>query len=153
VAGVLVSVHRDWLDLVERESPVSFALPRADTSQPSWAEPGAIWYLAVGEPQAAVVASAVFVEHELLTAQEAFDRFGYGTGALSVENALAQRRRADATARPDSLVGWAVLEELEAVTPPIGERALRGLGIVPAGPGELVRLDDAQSAALAVEEP
>ena len=97
-----------------------------------------------------VVGRARFVEHELLTVEEAFDRYGYGTGALSVDHALAQLARGqDAGAiSPDDLVGWVALAELESVGRPFGARELAALGIHPGPAGEPLRLDDAQVAAL-----
>jgi hypothetical protein len=146
--GILIVVERDWLELVERESRASFALGRLDRSQPAWTQPGDPWLLACGDP-ASVVASARFVEHELLTVDEAFDRYGYGTGALSVEHALAQLSRGQAGAvDPDELYGWVALADLASVGRPVGPRELDAIGVTPAAPGEPARLDDAQVAAL-----
>jgi hypothetical protein len=147
--GILIVVERDWLELVERESRSSFVLGRLDRSQPAWTQPGDPWLLATGEPPL-VVASARFVEHELLTVDEAFDRYGYGTGALTVDHALAQLARGqDAGAiSPDELYGWVALADLESVGRPHGARELEALGIRPGTPGEPLRLDDAQVAAL-----
>lgn len=146
--GILVVVERDWLELVERESRASFALGRLDRSQPAWTQAGDPWLLAVGDP-ASVVASARFVEHELLTVDEAFDRYGYGTGALSVEHALAQLSRGqDGAAGPDELYGWVALADLSSVGRPVGTRELDAIGVAPGAPGEPLRLDDAQVAAL-----
>jgi hypothetical protein len=147
--GILIVVERDWLELVERESRASFALGRLDRSQPAWTQPGDPWLLATGEPPL-VVASARFVEHELLTVDEAFDRYGYGTGALTVDHALAQLARGqDAGAvSPDELYGWVALADLESVGRPHGARELEALGIRPGTAGEPLRLDDAQVAAL-----
>ena len=147
--GILVVVERDWLELIERESRSSFALGRLDRSQPAWTEAGDPWLLACGDP-ASVVASARFVEYELLTVEEAFDRYGYGTGALSVDHALAQLARGQEAGAisPDDLVGWVALAELESVGRPFGARELAALGIRPGPAGEPLRLDDAQVAAL-----
>ena len=146
--GILVVVERDWLELVERESRSSFALGRLDRSQPAWTQAGDPWLLAVGDP-AAVVARARFVEYELLTVDEAFDRYGYGTGALTVEHALAQIARGQGGAiDPDALYGWVALADLESVGRPLSRRELGALGITPAAPSEPLRLDDAQVAAL-----
>jgi hypothetical protein len=146
--AILVVVDRDWLEVVERESPGGFALGRIDRSQPAWTEPGDPWVLATGEPPAAV-AQARFVEHELLTVDEAFDRFGYGTGALTIDHALAQiGRQAPQPADPDELYGWVSFADLESLGRPVDARRLEGLGIHPAAPGEPVRLDEAQVAAL-----
>jgi hypothetical protein len=148
VRGILISVERDWLELVERESRASFALGRLDRSQPAWTEPGDPWLLATGEPPL-VVASATFVEHELLTVDEAFDRYGYGTGALTVDHALAQLARGGSEpVSEDELYGWVALADLESVGRPHSARELAALGIHPAAAGEPVRLDDAQVAAL-----
>jgi hypothetical protein len=148
VRGILIVVERDWLELVERESRASFALGRLDRSQPAWTEAGDPWFLATGEPPL-VVASSRFVEYELLTVDEAFDRYGYGTGALSVEHALAQLGRGQAQAPgPDELFGWVALAELTSVGKPHGARELAALGVTPAPTGEPLRLDDAQVAAL-----
>ena len=147
--GILVVVERDWLELVERESRASFALGRLDRSQPAWTDAGDPWLLACGDP-ASVVASARFVEYELLTIDEAFDRYGYGTGALSVEHALAQlsRGQPSGSVDPDELYGWVALAELTSIGRPFGERELDAIGIAPAPIGEPLRLDDAQVAAL-----
>jgi hypothetical protein len=147
--GILVVVERDWLELIERESRSSFALGRLDRSQPAWTEAGDPWLLACGDP-ASVVASARFVEYELLTVEEAFDRYGYGTGALSVDHALAQLARGQeaGAVSPDDLLGWVTLADLESVGRPFGARELEALGIRPGPPGEPLRLDDAQVAAL-----
>ena len=117
--GILVVVERDWLELVERESRASFALGRLDRSQPAWTQPGDPWLLAYGDPPA-VVASARFVEYELLTVEEAFDRYGYGTGALSVEHALAQLSRGQpGSVDADELYGWVALADLTSIGRPI----------------------------------
>jgi hypothetical protein len=146
--GILVVVERDWVDLVERESRASFALGRLDRSQPAWTQPGDPWLLAYGDPPS-VVASARFVEYELLTVEEAFDRYGYGTGALSVEHALAQLSRGQGgLVAEDELYGWVALADLESVGRPIGTRELDAIGVTPAPIGEPLRLDDAQVAAL-----
>jgi hypothetical protein len=134
--GILVVVERDWLELVERESRASFALGRLDRSQPAWTQPGDPWLLAIGDPPS-VVASARFVEYELLTVEEAFDRYGYGTGALSVEHALAHE-----------LYGWVALADLTSIGRPIGTRELDAIGVTPGPIGEPLRLDDTQVAAL-----
>jgi hypothetical protein len=146
--GILIVVERDWLELVERESRASFALGRVDRSQPAWTQPGDPWLLACGDPPS-VVASARFVEHELLTVDEAFDRYGYGTGALSVEHALAQLARGHSGAvDPDELYGWVALADLASVGRPVAIRELDAIGVTPAALGEPARLDDAQVAAL-----
>jgi hypothetical protein len=146
--GILIVVERDWLELIERESRASFALGRLDRSQPAWTQPGDPWLLACGDPPL-VVASARFVEHELLTVDEAFDRYGYGTGALSVEHALAQLSRGQSRSiAPDELFGWVALADLESLGRPQSARELAALAITPAAAGEPVRLDDAQVAAL-----
>jgi hypothetical protein len=146
--GILVVVERDWLELIERESRVSFALGRLDRSQPAWTEAGDPWLLACGDP-ASVVASARFVEYELLTVEEAFDRYGYGIGALSVEHGLAQLSRGQTgSVDPDELYGWVALADLTSVGRPFGTRELDALGVAPAPIGEPLRLDDAQVAAL-----
>jgi hypothetical protein len=149
VKGILVVVERDWLELVERESRASFALGRVDRSQPAWTQTGDPWLLATGEPPL-VVARARFVEHELLTVDEAFDRYGYGTGALTVDHALAQLARGPdgGALSQDDLFGWVALADLESVGRPFGARELEALGIRPGPPGEPLRLDDAQVAAL-----
>ncbi|MEO9176036.1 MAG: hypothetical protein ABI317_11045 [Gaiellales bacterium] len=147
--GILIVVERDWLELVERESRASFVLGRLDRSQPAWTQAGDPWLLATGEPPL-VVASSRFVEHELLTVDEAFDRYGYGTGALTVDHALAQLWRGQdaGSAAPDELYGWVALADLESVGRPHGARELEALGIQPGPAGEPLRLDDAQVAAL-----
>jgi hypothetical protein len=147
--GILVVVERDWLELIERESRSSFALGRLDRSQPAWTEAGDPWLLACGDP-AAVVASARFVEYELLTVEEAFDRYGYGTGALSVEHALAQLARGQAAGSidPDELYGWVAFADLASIGRPVGTRELDAIGVSPGPIGEPLRLDDAQVAAL-----
>jgi hypothetical protein len=148
VRGILISVERDWLELIERESRESFALGRLDRSQPAWTEAGDPWLLATGEPPL-VVASATFVEHELLTVDEAFDRYGYGTGALTVDHALAQLARGSGEpVSEDELYGWVALADLESLGRPQSARELGALGIAPGPTGEPVRLDDAQVAAL-----
>jgi hypothetical protein len=148
VRGILIVVERDWLELVERESRASFALGRLDRSQPAWTQPGDPWLLAIGDPPS-VVASARFVEYELLTVEEAFDRYGYGTGALSVEHALAQLSRGQAgSVDADELYGWVALADLTSIGRPIGTRELDAIGVTPGPIGEPLRLDDTQVAAL-----
>jgi hypothetical protein len=146
VSGSLVVVPADWLDLVGREAPELFALPRADRFAPMGAEAGDPWFLAV-EGRRGVSAAAEFVEHELLSAEEAFDRFGYGTGGLSLENIAAQLRPPRAI-EPDELLGWVSLRALRPVSG-VGPRELAGLGVELPAPGEVVRLSDAQAGALA----
>jgi hypothetical protein len=147
--GILVVVERDWLELIERESRTSFALGRLDRSQPAWTEAGDPWLLACGDPPS-VVASARFVEYELLTVEEAFDRYGYGIGALTVEHGLAQlsRGQSSGSVDPNELYGWVALADLTSVGRPFGARELDAIGVTPAPTGEPLRLDDAQVAAL-----
>ena len=80
---------------------------------------------------------------------EAFDRYGYGTGALTVEHALAQLSRGQAgSVDPDELYGWVALADLESIGRPFGARELAAIGVTPEAPGEPLRLDDTQVAAL-----
>jgi hypothetical protein len=146
--GILVVVERDWLELIERESRISFALGRLDRSQPAWTEAGDPWLLACGDPPS-VVASARFAEYELLTVDEAFDRYGYGIGALSVDHGLAQLSRGqDGSVDPDELYGWVALADLTSIGRPFSTRELDAIGVTPGPIGEPLRLDDSQVAAL-----
>src|ERR1700754_3127526 len=99
--GVVAPVLDEWLELVEREEPENAAVPRVERAEPTRTEPGGPWFLASARP--AIVARGAFVEHELLTPAEAFERFGYGSGALSVEHMLAQLPAAELDAA--SLLG------------------------------------------------
>jgi hypothetical protein len=135
VRGIIAQVTGDWLDLVERDEPDVVALGRTDRAQPSWAEPGDPWFLALGD---SLVACAEFVEHELLSPKEAFDRFGYGTGGLSVEHLVAQLAPQRQVGE-DELIGWVSLTGLHRLSRPQGPRELASLGVSLAG-GELVRL-------------
>jgi hypothetical protein len=140
VRGIIAHVTDDWLDLVERDGPDVVALGRTDRARPSWAEPGDPWFLALGDT---VVARGDFVEHELLTPKEAFDRFGYGTGGLSVEHLVAQLAP-QRTVGEDELVGWISLTGLQRLRRPQGSRELASLGVTLAG-DELVRLSPDQT--------
>ena len=138
--GIIAPVTSDWLDLVERDEPDVAALARTDRAQPSWAEPGDPWFLALGD---SVVARADFVEHELLSPKEAFDRFGYGTGALTVEHVVAQLAPQRQIGE-DELIGWISLTGLQRLSRPQGPRELGSLGVSLAG-DELVRLSAEQT--------
>jgi hypothetical protein len=140
VRGIITQVTGDWLDLVERDSPDIVALGRTDRANPSWAEPGDPWFLALS---GSVVARADFVEHELLSPKEAFERFGYGTGGLTVEHLIAQLG-AEREVGEDELTGWVSLTRLQRLRRPQGPRELSALGLALAG-GELVRLSSEQT--------
>jgi hypothetical protein len=138
--GIIAPVTGEWLDLIERDEPDVLALGRTDRAQPSWAEPGDPWFLALA---GSVVARADFVEHELLTPKEAFDRFGYGSGGLSVEHLVAQLD-AQREVGEDELVAWISLTRLQRLRRPQGPRELAALGVTLAG-GELARLSAEQT--------
>jgi hypothetical protein len=140
VRGIIAPITGDWLDLVERDEPDVVALGRTDRAQPSWAEPGDPWFLA---RSGAVIARADFVEHELLSPKEAFDRFGYGTGGLTVEHIVAQLG-AQRPVGEDELVGWISLTGLQRLRRPQGPRELASLGVELAG-DDLVRLSAEQT--------
>jgi hypothetical protein len=140
VPGIIAQVTGDWLDLVERDDPDVFALGRTDRAQPSWAEPGDPWFLALGD---SVVACADFVEHELLSPKEAFDRFGYGTGGLTVEHLVTQLA-AQRQVGEDELIGWVSLTGLKRLRRPWGPRELSAAGVTLAG-DDLVRLSAEQT--------
>src|SRR6185503_17862000 len=116
-----------------------FALGRVERTQPSWVEPGDAWFLRRGD---AVVARADFVEHELLTPKEAFERFGYGTGALTVDHLVAQLAPQRAISE-DELVGWISLTGLVRLPRAQGVRELGSLGVTLQG-DQLVRLSEDQ---------
>jgi hypothetical protein len=138
--GIIAQVTSDWLDLVERDDPDVVALGRTDRAQPSWAEPGDPWFLALS---GSVVARGDFVEHELLSPNEAFDRFGYGTGGLSVEHLVAQLA-AERQVGEDELIAWISLTGLQRLRRPQGPRELGSLGVTLTD-GELVRLSSEQT--------
>jgi len=138
--GIIARITGDWLDLVERDQPDVVAIGRSDRAQPSWAEPGDPWFLALGD---SVVARGDFVEHELLSPKEAFERFGYGTGGLTVEHIVAQLG-AQRQVGEDELVGWVSLTNLQRLRRPQGARELGSLGLSLAG-DELVRLSPEQT--------
>jgi hypothetical protein len=140
VRGIIAQITSDWLDLVERDDPEIVALGRSDRAQPSWAEPGDPWFLALG---GSVVARGDFVEHELLSPKEAFERFGYGTGGLTVEHLVAQLAP-QRDVGEDELVGWISLSGLRRLHRPQGGRELGSLGVTLAG-DELVRLSSEQT--------
>jgi hypothetical protein len=140
VRGIIAHVTGDWLELVERDDPDIVALGLTDRAQPSWAEPGDPWFLALGD---SVVARADFVEHELLSPKEAFERFGYGTGGLTVDHLLTQLA-AERQLDEDELTGWISLSRLQRLRRPQGQRELGSLGIALQG-SELVRLSAEQT--------
>ena len=55
-----------------------------------------------GADSGRVSCRAAFLEHEMLTAREGFERFGYGAGALSLDHLCVAPRRVT----EDDLVGW-----------------------------------------------
>ena len=137
--GVIAAVGSDWLEVVRREAAHRFALGRLDRAKPGWTQPGDPWFLLSGT---SVVGHAAFVEQEMLTPDEAFDQFAYGTGALSVEGACAALGASE-----DELVSWIALEGLTGLRHAWTVKDLNGIGVTLDGSG-LTRLTAEQTEGL-----
>ena len=145
MAGVIAIVPDEWLDIVRRESPRSCALTRAESARPSWWEAGDDWFLR-GAESGQVSCRAEFLEHEMMTAREGFERFGYGAGALSLDHLCSRLG-----VKEDDLVGWVQLSELEDIEPAWEADALAGIG--KPGAGDVVRLSTAEARRLRAGSP
>jgi hypothetical protein len=137
MAGVIAIVPDEWLDIVRRESRRTCALTRVESARPSWWGAGDDWFLR-GAESGEVSCRAEFLEHEMMTVREGFERYGYGSGALTLAHLCSRLGAGEG-----DLVGWVQLSELEDIDPPWGADALADIGDDDAG--DVIRLSAAES--------